>query len=61
MTTTPDQWAKDFDMPAWQAAETMIRLMKRGLLAPPDGVTPDDQITYLETAYPKPENIKTPD
>jgi hypothetical protein len=57
MTTTPDQWAKDFNMPAWQAAEIMVRLMKRGLLAAPDGTTPDDHITHLETAYPKPQNV----
>ena len=57
MAMSIEERAKAAHALTWQEAQGLIRMMKAGLLAPPDGVTPDDQIAHLETAYPKPENV----
>ena len=58
MALTIEELAQENDTPTWIIAGAMVRLMKRGLLAPPDGTTPDAHIAHLETAYPKPGNVK---
>lgn len=40
----------------WIAAEAMVRLMKRGLVAPPADTTPDAHIDWLERTYPRPQS-----
>ena len=55
MAMSIEELAKVNDMPTWRAAEAMARLIKKGLVAPPNGVTPDAQIAHLETAYPRPD------
>lgn len=54
---TLEEIAQEIDTPTWILAPAMVRLIKAGLVAAPDGVTPDDQIAHLETAYPKPGNV----
>ena len=57
MTRTVEEMAEDCDMPPWKAAEIMVRLMMRGLVAPPENATVQDHADWFRTAYPKPENV----
>lgn len=56
MTRSIEDIARENDMPPWIAAEAMVRLMKRGLVAPPADTTPDDHIDWLERTYPRPQS-----
>lgn len=56
MSKSIEDMARENDMPPWIAAEAMIRLIKRGLLAAPDDTTPDAHIAWLERTYPRPQS-----
>jgi len=58
MRQTIEEMAEQWDMPTWKVAAAMVRLVKSGRSAPPNGATPDDHIEWLERTYPKPENVK---
>lgn len=53
-----EEIAKTNDMPTWLVAETMIRLMQKGLVAAPEDTHPHDHVEWLKATYPKPENTK---
>ena len=58
MTRSIEDFAQECDMPPWKAAEAMVRLIKRGLVAAPDNIAPDDHIEWLERTYPKPQDVR---
>lgn len=58
MTRSIEEFAAECDMPPWKAAEAMVRLIKRGLVAAPENIQPDDHIAWLERTYPKPQSTK---
>jgi hypothetical protein len=57
MSSPVEELARDNDMPEWQVAEAMVRLVARGDMAPPENTTLEDHIMWLMETYPKPENV----
>lgn len=56
MSKTIEDLARENDMPPWVAAEAMVRLITRGLVAPPEGVNPGVHVDWLERTYPRPQS-----